>query len=54
MVDDRARPPRRRMLPVLLAAAGVGLIGALVGLFLFSNITQRKQEARNPFYRVVD
>jgi nitrite reductase (cytochrome c-552) len=55
MVDDRGRAPtRRRVLPLLLVAASVGLLGALAGLFLFRNIMQRKQEARNPFYRVVE
>lgn len=38
---------------IALAAAG-GVIAAVAGLALFTNIMNRKQEAQNPFYRVVE
>jgi nitrite reductase (cytochrome c-552) len=38
----------------LIAAAVVGIIAAVVATALLVNIFERKQEARNPFYRVVD
>ncbi|HEX8361443.1 MAG TPA: ammonia-forming cytochrome c nitrite reductase subunit c552 [Longimicrobium sp.] len=56
--DPRADtpPPRRRMWKrrwMLLAAVGAGL--ATVGIAaLLTSIFERKQEARNPFYRVVE
>src|SRR5919108_3397735 len=46
-------PPRRRYVPVLLTAV-VAAILAAGGAALLINIFERKQEARNPFYRVVD
>ncbi|HYD55022.1 MAG TPA: ammonia-forming cytochrome c nitrite reductase subunit c552, partial [Gemmatimonadaceae bacterium] len=48
-------PPRRRRLSTKwLIAIAAGATLATVGLaFLLTNIFQRQQEARNPFYRVV-
>jgi nitrite reductase (cytochrome c-552) len=42
--------------PILLIAGIVAItaITTAAGLALFANIMERKQEARNPFYRVVD
>jgi nitrite reductase (cytochrome c-552) len=49
-----ARPPRRRRSLLWLAVgAGAALATVLVALLL-TNIFQRKAEARNPFYRVVE
>src|SRR5262245_45837037 len=45
-------PPRRRIPWTLITiVAAIGTIGAAA---LLVNITQEKQEARNPFYRVVE
>jgi nitrite reductase (cytochrome c-552) len=46
-------PRRRRRLPLVLVVIVAVLIGA-GGAALLANIVQRKQEARNPFYRVVE
>src|SRR5919109_5588939 len=46
-------PPRRRYIPVLIVAV-VAAVLAAGGAALLINIFERKQEARNPFYRVVD
>src|SRR5262245_19172813 len=48
-----SEPPRRRYVPVLLIAF-VAAVLASGGAALLINIFERKQEARNPFYRVVD
>src|SRR5687767_2831161 len=48
------RPSRRRGLKVLVLTALVTLVAAVAGVALLVNILQRKQEARNPFYRVVE
>ena len=45
----RERPLGVFLLLVLLAAAG-----AAGGMFLFVTVFERKQEARNPFFRVVE
>jgi nitrite reductase (cytochrome c-552) len=50
--DHEARVRRRRRV-LLVIAAGVAL-ATVVGVALLMNIFERKQEARNPFYRVVE
>jgi nitrite reductase (cytochrome c-552) len=53
----RERSPRPRgigRLNLILLTAGVALLAAVAGLALLVNILERKQEARNPFYRVVE
>ena len=50
----RSEPPRRRSARwLVLAAAGAGVATVLLALLL-TNIFQRRAEARNPFYRVVE
>jgi nitrite reductase (cytochrome c-552) len=45
----------RRLSPTaLLAIVFVAAVGAIAGIALLLNIFERKQEARNPFYRVVE
>jgi nitrite reductase (cytochrome c-552) len=51
MTDTTPRP--RRRLPIALAVTAAVLIGA-GGAALLANIVQRQEEARNPFYRVVE
>src|SRR5687767_13060461 len=59
-MTDPARPPdsaRRTRAPsfkVVAALTGTGLVAAIGGAALLANIIERKQEARNPFYRVVN
>jgi nitrite reductase (cytochrome c-552) len=50
---DNAAPVRRRRRLLLTAAAGA-VLAAVLGIALLMNIFERKQEARNPFYRVVE
>jgi nitrite reductase (cytochrome c-552) len=52
MTDPASRPPRLRrwLLPIVLASA----LGAVAIAALLTNIFERRQEARNPFYRVVE
>src|SRR3712207_214699 len=45
---------RRRSLKLTLLVAGLAARAAVAGVALLLNIFQRKQEARNPFYRVVE
>ena len=44
----------RRRRRVLVIIAGVAALATIVGVALLMNIFERKQEARNPFYRVVE
>src|SRR5687768_4979307 len=44
----------KRPLKTLIAVAALGLVAAVGGAALLANIMERKQEARNPFYRVVN
>ena len=46
------QPPRR--VPLLLLTALTAAIAAIAGVALLVNIFERRQEARNPFYRVVE
>src|SRR6185436_3333059 len=48
--DAFARRRRRRFLIVV----GAAVLATIVGVALLMNIFERKQEARNPFYRVVE
>src|SRR3712207_5807117 len=48
------RPSRWRGLRVIVLTGLITLLAAVAGVALLVNILQRKQEARNPFYRVVE
>jgi len=50
--DLDASTRRRRRLFFLIA--GVAVIATIAGVALLMNVFERKQEARNPFYRVVE
>src|SRR5918993_5869407 len=50
--DLDASTRRRRRLFFLIA--GLAVLATIVGVGLLMNIFERKQEARNPFYRVVE
>jgi nitrite reductase (cytochrome c-552) len=50
---NTGRRPRRRVALIAIVAAGAALLAA-GGAALLANIIERKQEARNPFYRVVE
>src|SRR5688500_20237052 len=53
--DSTGRAPRRRFSARLLLLAGaLAAVATLAIAALLTNIFQRKQEARNPFYRVVE
>jgi nitrite reductase (cytochrome c-552) len=52
MADTTGSAPRRRGL--FFVIAGVAALAVIVGVALLINIFERKQEARNPFYRVVE
>src|SRR4030095_8850538 len=51
-IDNDAFVRRRRRRFLIIAAAAV--LATIVGVALLINIFERKQEARNPFYRVVE
>ena len=51
-IDNDALVRRRRRRFLIIAAAAV--LATIVGVALLMNIFERKQEARNPFYRVVE
>ncbi len=51
---ERTGPGKRSQLRFLFSAFGFALLGAVAGVALLVNILERKQEARNPFYRVVE
>ena len=48
---DASTRRRRRLFFIIVGAA---LLATIVGVGLLMNIFERKQEARNPFYRVVE
>ncbi len=57
--SEAPRPPRRgmrssRRLTLLVAVAAAAAVAAVLGVALLVNIFERKQEGKNPFYRVVD
>src|SRR5688500_19657153 len=49
--NDASTRRRRRLFFVIVGAA---VLATIVGVGLLMNIFERKQEARNPFYRVVE
>jgi nitrite reductase (cytochrome c-552) len=51
---EKARAPRWRSLRTVVLVAVVGLLATAAGVALLVNIMERKEEARNPFYRVVE
>jgi nitrite reductase (cytochrome c-552) len=51
-IDNDASIRRRRRRFLIIAAGAV--LATIVGVALLMNIFERKQEARNPFYRVVE
>jgi nitrite reductase (cytochrome c-552) len=51
---EESRRPRTYGVKVIVIAAFVAFIGAIAGFALLTNIMERKEEARNPFFRVVD
>ena len=52
-MPNAGRPTRSTML-LLVAGAGLAALAAAAAAFLLLNIQERKQEARNPFFRVVE
>jgi nitrite reductase (cytochrome c-552) len=50
-LSERQAPPSRRMLLLVVALAALSTVAVAA---LLINIFERKQEARNPFYRVVE
>src|SRR5215212_2185965 len=49
-----ASEPKGRRLKLVVVASLVAALAAVAGVALLVNILQRKEEARNPFYRVVE
>ena len=45
---------RTRPLAVFGVLMLIGIIGAIIGMILLVSIFERKQEAKNPFFRVVE
>ncbi|HEV3470262.1 MAG TPA: ammonia-forming cytochrome c nitrite reductase subunit c552 [Pyrinomonadaceae bacterium] len=52
--EQKTRAPRWRSLRTVVLVAAVALLAAVAGVALLVNILERKEEARNPFYRVVE
>src|SRR5215207_2049779 len=48
------KSPRARGIKLVVLTAIITLLAAVAGVALLVNILQRKEEARNPFYRVVE
>jgi nitrite reductase (cytochrome c-552) len=55
-VKEEPAKPRKRMygLRLVILVAFASFAAAVLGLALLTNIMERKEEARNPFYRVVE
>jgi nitrite reductase (cytochrome c-552) len=53
-MDDQPPRPRWRIRTVIILTAAASAVAALGVTALLVNIMERKQEARNPFYRVVE
>jgi nitrite reductase (cytochrome c-552) len=54
MTNSATRPPRRHRGALLVVVAVVAALAAVGAAALLVNIFERKTEARNPFYRVVE
>lgn len=52
-LEDKAKRYRTRRRAIMLTAL-IAIVGTVAGLALFANILERKQESKNPFYRVVE
>ena len=52
IIDTEASMRRRRRVALIIAAGAA--LATIVAVALLMNIFERKQEARNPFYRVVE
>ena len=48
------KQPRRYGLKIVIIVAFAAFLAAIAGVALLTNIIERKQEARNPFFRVVE
>src|SRR5215218_2156836 len=53
-VVEEKGPRRARGVKLVVLTALITLLAAVAGVALLVNILQRKEEARNPFYRVVE
>ena len=53
-VDVKDPKPRAYGLKLVILVAFISFALAVLGLALFTNIMERKQEAQNPFFRVVE
>jgi nitrite reductase (cytochrome c-552) len=51
---NESKRPRLYGLKVIVLVAAVAFLAAIGGVALLTNIMERKQEARNPFFRVVE
>lgn len=51
---EETRRPRTYGVKVIVIAAFVAFLGAILGFALLTNIMERKEEAKNPFFRVVE
>src|SRR5262249_47605665 len=54
MAETRSDASTARRRRVFFIIVGVAVLATVVGVALLMNIFERKQEARNPFYRVVE
>src|SRR5215475_610155 len=52
IINNDASARRRRR--IFFTIVGLAVLATIVGVALLMNIFERKQEARNPFYRVVE
>lgn len=52
--EAKAKSPRMYGLKVVVLVAFIAFVAAIGGFALLTNIIERKQEARNPFFRVVE
>ena len=54
MAETRSAASASRRRRVFFIIVGAAVLATIVGVALLMNIFERKQEARNPFYRVVE
>jgi nitrite reductase (cytochrome c-552) len=53
--DDKGRSSERtRSIKLIVGTALIAALASIAGVALLINIFEKKQEAKNPFYRVVD